>query len=393
MEFFKLFFWVCIAVIFYNYAGYAMIAFLMTKLRKKRPAGPSDSVPYTPSVSFIVAAFNEEACIQDKINNSLEQIYPRDQIEFIFVADGSNDKTVEIIKKNPGIAVMYLPERNGKSAAINRAVNQAKNEILIFSDANTMLNEKATMKIAGHYWDQHTGGVAGEKKVSEGTGFNDPVGKQEGLYWKYESILKKIDSEFFSVVGAAGELFSIRRSLYQPLSNDIILDDFIISLEIARQGFRVIYEPGAFAVELPSATLMDEKKRKVRIAAGAFQAMWILRSLLAFWKYPKLSFLYISHRVLRWAVTPFCLPFAFLTNLWLILYNPEWVYIWAFVLQSLFYAFAVLGIFTRSNTGVFKIFKLSNYFLFMNISVIQGLFRHLAGNQPATWEKASRLQQ
>ncbi|HWJ92410.1 MAG TPA: glycosyltransferase family 2 protein, partial [Flavisolibacter sp.] len=254
-------------VVFYNYAGYAILVYFINQLKRTKKTG-IDFVETFPSVSFIVAAYNEESCIEKKILNSLRQDYPAEKIEFLFITDGSTDGTAPIISRYSEIQLLHQTERKGKSAALNRAVLAARNEILIFSDANTFLNAEATRNITRHYADASVGGVAGEKKVVSVSESPDEVGAGEGLYWKYESFLKKIDSEFYSVVGAAGELFSLRKTLFEPVPDSVILDDFIISMRVAGQGYRIVYEPEAFAMELPSFSIRDQQKRKVRIAAG-----------------------------------------------------------------------------------------------------------------------------
>jgi cellulose synthase/poly-beta-1,6-N-acetylglucosamine synthase-like glycosyltransferase len=386
----KTLFWLSCFLVFYNYAGYAILVYIMNKLRgRKKKAYSAD---FYPTVSFIVAAFNEEDCIEKKIINSLSVNYPSEKIEFIFITDGSSDGTMDTIRKYPSIQLLHKPERNGKTAAVNRAVEHAKNDILIFSDANTILNEEAVLNIARHYYDKKTGGVAGEKKVlasSEGT---DQVGSGEGLYWKYESFLKQLDSDFYSVVGAAGELFSLRRELYQPVPRNVILDDFIISMWVTLKRYRIVYEPNAYAMELPSFSISDEHKRKVRIAAGGFQSIVMLKPLFLFWKHFRLSFLYFSHRVFRWTLSPLCLILAFVTNFVLIFISNEAIYQWLFAAQVAFYIMALVPTMFSSDSKVFKVFKLAYYFVFMNASVVQGFFRFLRGKQPAAWEKAKRNQ-
>jgi cellulose synthase/poly-beta-1,6-N-acetylglucosamine synthase-like glycosyltransferase len=382
-------------IVLYNYAGYALIVIGLNRIRR-RPAAPIPADDWLPSVSFIVAAYNEADCIDQKIINSLGLDYPQHKIEFVFISDGSNDATPSIIRRYDRIVGLHQPERMGKSAAINRAVSSARHEILIFSDANTILNREAVRLIARHYHDPAVGGVAGEKKVLSAANGNE-VGDGEGLYWKYESFLKKTDADFYSVVGAAGELFSLRRRLYTVLPASIVLDDFVLSLKVAQQGFRVAYEPAAWASELPSASIEDERKRKVRIAAGGFQAISLLSPLLAFWKYPRLSFLYISHRVLRWAASPFCLILAFISNGILVLrvagrfpaVHPALVVV--FIGQCAFYGAAALAA-IQPSLRRFKLVKLAYYFAFMNYCAILGFFRFLKGSQSAVWEKARRAQ-
>ncbi|HVW61019.1 MAG TPA: glycosyltransferase family 2 protein [Puia sp.] len=390
MQFWSILFVLSLTLVLYNYAGYAIIAGCLNSLRKERPPDTPVNTPFFPTVTFIVAAYNEEDFIEKKIHNSLEQDYPADKIEFIFITDGSTDGTMDIIRKYPRIRLMHQAGRHGKSAAMNRAVDTARNEIIIFSDANTTLNKEAIRNIARHYRDSHVGGVAGEKKVIPLEGVIDEAGAGEGLYWKYESLLKRLDARFYSVVGAAGELFSVRREHFQHLSPGVILDDFVLSLKVAEKGYRIAYEPEAFAMELPSVSLKEERKRKVRIAAGGFQSIGILWRLLLFWRQPRLSFLYISHRVLRWTLSPLCLVLALVSNVVLCLNGtPPPVYWVSLILQLLFYALAALASLMPPDKRP-SVIKLPYYFTFMNVSVIWGFFRFLRGRQSGVWEKTNK---
>lgn len=377
---------VSLAVLFYNYFGYALIAAFLNLFNKKQII-KVDNLASFHSVSFIVCAYNEEECIKDKIINSITLSYPPDKIEYIFITDGSVDKTTKIVESYPQLIHLHQNERKGKSAALNRAVAVASGEILIFSDANTLLNEESIKQLTKHYFDTSIGGVSGEKKVSTQDAKAD--GKSEGLYWKYESLLKKVDSDFYSVVGAAGELFSLRRSLFEPISNEIILDDFIISMKIALKGYRIKYEPRAYATEEPSFSIKDEQKRKIRIAAGGFQAIYSLRSALKFWQYPRLSFLYISHRVLRWTLSPICLVISFLSSFILFIKFHTVIVSILFLPQLILYLFAIIA-YVSPSLNKRKILQLPFYFVFMNVSVFIGFYRYIKGNQSAIWEKAKR---
>jgi poly-beta-1,6-N-acetyl-D-glucosamine synthase len=387
-----MFFWECIFfagifIFLYNYIGYAFIVYFINKLspkfKKKTPLN------YYPSVSFIVAAYNEQDIIEKKIENTLKLAYPSSLIEFIFITDGSTDKTMTIIEQYPAIKLLHKPEREGKSSALNRAVLAAKNDILIISDANTFLNTNAIEYITSHYSDVLTGGVAGEKRVVESPDDNSNIGGREGLYWRYESFLKKIDSDFYSVVGAAGELFSVRRSLYENLPASTILDDFVVSLKTAEKGYRIIYEPRAFAMEFASASLQDEKKRKIRIAAGGFQSIIMLSSLFKFWKHPRLTLLYVSHRVLRWTLSPLALILVFISNIILVLNLQSPFYVICLIAQIIFYFTAFISQYISANSK-FKALKFTGYFVFMNVSVIQGFFRFISKKQNSAWEKVGR---
>ena len=280
MFFVKLLFFGSIFIIFYSYVGYGFLVWFLIRVKRlfrARRSMPSSSSEL-PRVTLIISAYNEENFIVEKIKNSLALEYPADKLEIIFITDGSTDSTPALVAQFERIRLLHQPERKGKVAAMHRAMGHVRTPIVIFSDANTLLNKESIYNIARHYFLADTGGVAGEKKIMTAAD-TKIAGIGEGLYWKYESMLKRLDSELYTVVGAAGELFSIRTELYEPVGDNILLDDFIISLKVCMKGFRVQYEPEAFAMETPSSSLKEERKRKIRISAGAFQSMVILKGL------------------------------------------------------------------------------------------------------------------
>ncbi len=391
MQVVKIIMWLGVLLVFYSYIGYAVIIWLINKF-KKNNAIYVDKNSFEPSVSVIIAAYNEEDIIRRKIENCLRLDYPADKLKFIFVADGSSDDTVKIIQEFPQVQLLYKEGRLGKVAAINRAVTFATTDYIIFCDANTFLNKNCVKEIVKHYTDEKIGAVAGEKKVADinNTNTADAAKDGEGLYWKYESKLKKIDSDFYSVVGAAGELFSIRTTLFEPLNSNILLDDFIMSMEICKKGYRVVYEPKAFATEAPSLSMQDEQKRKIRISAGGFQSILMLKGLLNIFKYGKLSFLYISHRVSRWVICPIMLPLIFICNFLYFLQTGSLSYLIILIVQGVFYFSALLGwIFSLNNIKV-KLLYVPYYFVFMNVALYIGFFRFLNNKQTVLWHKAKR---
>ncbi|MFS8083634.1 MAG: glycosyltransferase family 2 protein, partial [Ginsengibacter sp.] len=343
-----------------------------------------------PAITLVVAIYNEELILEKKIENTLSLLYPGDKLKILFVSDGSSDSSNEIIQKYPQIQLIYKNERRGKVAAINHAMEYVKTPLVVFCDANTFLNKECITLLANHYIDPKVGAVAGEKKVIDPTEDQDIAGAGEGLYWKYESLLKKLDSEFYTVVGAAGELFSMRTDLYSPVEEFVLLDDFIISLRICKMGYRVLYEPKATAIESSSASLAEEKKRKVRIGAGGFQSIWMLRGLLNIFKYGNLSFQFISHRVLRWAVCPFVLPLIFISNLFICIYYGSLFYNTLYILQVVFYLAALAGYILSREKSKIKIFYVPFYFVFMNLCIYLGLAKFLRGKQSVLWDKAVR---
>lgn len=388
--FLKILFCITFCVVFYSYIGYALFLWIYLKLFSRKHKNV-DKLPGTfePHVTLVVAAFNEAGILDEKIRNCFELDYPEEKLSVIFIADGSSDGSDKVIGRYDRIQLLYQPQREGKVAAINRAMHFVKTDFVVFCDANTSLNKEAIRMIVRHYSDGTIGAVAGEKKVADKGGAG-AASAGEGLYWRYESSLKKLDAAFYTVVGAAGELFSIRTALYEPVQTNVLLDDFIISLKICRRGYRVMYEPAAFASEAPSFSIKEEQKRKIRISAGGFQSVVMLKDLLNIFKYGKLSFQYISHRVLRWIVCPVMLPLIFISNAWLLFYNAGILYRAIFIMQVLFYAAALAGgIFANRNIKI-KALYVPYYFVFMNIALYIGFSRYLKNQQSVLWDKAVR---
>ena len=384
----KTIFWTSFLILFYSYGGYLLFSMIFIMFKKHKPKSIFKQNPENlPSVSLIIAAYNEESTIQEKIDNCFNLIYPKKLLEIIFITDGSTDSTPEKIKRYSELRLLHQIQRSGKPAAINRAVPFAKHEILVFCDANTFLNPESILFMVNHYEDPKVGGVSGEKKIRLTEGSVASGG--EGIYWKYESLLKKMDSKLYSVIGAAGELFSVRRALFEFINPNTIIDDFVISLKINLKGYRIIYEPKAFAEEYASSSISEERKRKYRISAGAFQAMGLLPQLWNFTKYPLLTFLYFSHRVLRWTLCPialFCLLFC---NFFI--WNSSF-YGTTLIVQIIFYLLALVGFLSSNQKNIHKIFYVPFYFLFMNYAVIKGFILFLTGQQSSIWEKSNRIQ-
>ncbi|UOE52116.1 glycosyltransferase family 2 protein [Mucilaginibacter sp. SMC90] len=381
-------------IVFYTFAGYGIFLYLIIRIKrifKGKKALPAENQDTLPSCTLIIAAYNEEYFIEQKIHNSIQLNYPEGKLKLLFVTDGSSDKTPDIIAKYPQIQLLHKPERAGKIAAVHRAMEYVDTDAVVFTDANTFLNKDALIKICRHYSDVTVGAVAGEKRVHIDENA-DASAAGEGFYWKYESALKKWDSELYSVVGAAGELFSVRRSLYQPVEPDTVLDDFMISMLIAAEGYRIIYEPEAYATETASENVSEELKRKVRIAAGGIQSILRLKKLFNPFPYPVLSFQYISHRVLRWTITPFLLILSFILTVVLALKHSETEMQALLLAQVLFYILALLGLLMEKRQLRIKVLFIPYYFCVMNYAVLAGIIRYFSTKQSAVWEKVQRKQ-
>ena len=390
----KIIFWILLFIIVYTYVGYGILLYLIIKIRRVFKIGkkPNPNPDYEPEVTLFIAAYNEKDYVDEKMKNTLELDYPIEKLNIIWVTDGSDDGTPDLVRKYPNATVHHLDARNGKIGAMNRGMAFVKTPIVIFSDANTGLGKESIRRIVNLFASPKVGCVSGEKRIiNKETDVASGAG--EGLYWKYESTLKKWDAELYSVVGAAGELFAIRTELYRHVEHDTLLDDFIISLRVAQDGYTIQYDPDAYAIETASANVKEELKRKIRISAGGIQAIVRLRSLLNIFKYGTLSFQYISHRVLRWTLTPLCL-LILIPLLFILAFDEGFfslgLYSILFWLQLLFYVAALTGWFLENRETRIKILFVPYYFFIMNLSVVLGFFRYMKKSQSVNWERAKR---
>ena len=384
-------FWISFFIIFYTFFGYGILLYLLVRIKRLFKKSYVFSQLYDlPTVTVIVAAFNEEYLIEEKIRNCLELSYPKNKVQFIFITDGSSDRTPELVGKHPEIQLLHENQRLGKMAAIKRAMPYVSGYVTVFTDANTFLNKDALIQLLKHYQNPKIGAVAGEKKIMVSQSA-DASSAGEGFYWKYESALKKWDYELYSNVGAAGELFSIRTDLYEPVETDTIIDDHMIAMRIAEKGFIIAYEPNAYALETAFADSSEELKRKIRIAAGGIQSFYRLKKAANPFNNPVLTFQYFSHRLLRWVLTPWLMMVLFFLNIMIVIRYPEsGFYVITLFLQLSFYLAALLGWFLESKKIRLKAAFIPFYFSMMNYAVIAGTFRYYKGSQSAAWEKSKR---
>ncbi|MEM6845592.1 MAG: glycosyltransferase family 2 protein [Bacteroidota bacterium] len=389
MQLIELFWWLCLLLVIYTYVGYGIVLRLLVGLKRSREKQREiiEYQEFCPETTIVIAAYNEAGFIEEKIRNTLELDYPPDKLQVVIVTDGSTDNTPDIVRQYSEVKLLHQPERRGKIAAVHRTMKEVNTPVVIFTDANTYLNPEVIRNIVYHYRNPRVGGVAGEKRIHVEEK-DSASGAGEGFYWEYESTLKTWDAELYSVVGAAGELFSVRTELYEDIPQDTIIEDFYLTLRIAQKGYRIAYEPNAYALEGPSALIKEELKRKIRIAAGGIQAIVRLKALLNIFRYGILSFQYISHRVLRWTVTPLALVLLFFLNI--LLYNRSEFYQLTFYGQILFYLAALVGYVLANRSIKIKAFFIPYYFFIMNYAVFRGIIRYLKGSQSVTWERAQR---
>jgi len=381
----EIFLWLCIFIFCFNYFLYPLIIIALSKVLTDKHLDNIDELYTLPKVSLIIAAYNEEKVIRGKIENSLKLLYPEDKFEIIVVSDGSNDETHNIVRSYSDYNVISLHdnERNGKSAALNRGVEISTGEIIVFSDANNDFSENAITKLIQHFSDETVGAVTGAKHIYDGDDRESAQG--DGLYWKYESAIKKAESHLGSITSGDGEIFAVRKSLFKPINKNLINDDASITFDIVKSGYRVLYEPEAGSYEDASIDLIDDFHVKVRMTAGGYQT---IKHEFNYLFPPKSTFSiqFICHKVLRWLAPHFLLVIFILS----LLLSSNNFYLLLFLAQIIFYSIALYGWKNRKLNNLPSYIYITMYFTLMNTALFYGFLRHLKGNQKVQWRKAER---
>jgi cellulose synthase/poly-beta-1,6-N-acetylglucosamine synthase-like glycosyltransferase len=383
-------FWVLVAIVVYTYIAYPVLIAVIARLKRgtAEPKLPAE----LPHVTLFVTAFNEERFVDEKIRNSHAIDYPSDRLHLVWVTDGSDDNTNRLLAQYSDVKVLFEPERRGKVHAMKRGLQFVDTEIVIFTDANTMVAAESVKEMVRLFENPLIGCVAGEKRISRDSREN-AASSGEGAYWRYESWIKRSDARAGSAIGAAGELFAMRRSLYQPISDNTLLDDFEISLRIALNGYKIGYSPRACAIERPSANIGEEMKRKVRIAAGSFQTMLRLGGLFNFFRHPMLTFQYVSHKVMRWVAVPLAMVLLIPLNISLFVangFNTNNIYAWILLAQALFYIFVFFGFMLRNKRLGTSWIYIPYYFFLANQAMWMGFVRFCRNTQSVNWDRAVR---
>ena len=389
----KILFWAMLLIVFYTYIGYGILLYIIIRLKRFFRGKPREAVlppdEELPDMTLLICAYNEEDVVAEKMKNTLAIDYPKDKFRIMWVTDGSNDHTNELLKAYPEVDIVFSPERRGKSAALKHGLRELKTRYVAFTDANTMLNPGAMKEIARQFMDPSVGCVSGEKRVMAKKD-GDMAEQGEGLYWRYESTLKRWDSELYSTMGAAGELYAIDPTLVREVPDEALLDDFMMSMYVVEAGKRIAYAPDAYAQEYGSANIFEESKRKRRIAAGGLQSIWWLRRMLNPMRQPLVTFQYVSHRVLRWSVTPVAMIILLIVNGLLSIMGAGLFYDIILILQILFYTMALIGWLSSRYGHKNKILYTIYYFVFMNINVFRGMAYLRTHGKSGAWEKAKR---
>lgn len=379
-------FWLSVVMIVYAYVGYPLLVTLMARLRAKERPYPA----ITPSITLLIAAYNEEEVIAAKLENSLKLEYPPEKLQILVAADGSSDSTPDIVAQfaDQGVELNYQPQRQGKMAAINRAMPRARGEIIVFSDANNLYDTQTLPELVKPFADPAVAVVSGAKTIIKD---GSSLGHSEGLYWRYESFIKQQESRLGNCMGVAGEILALRRELFEPPPDHIINDDFYMSMRLVNRGYRIAYAPQARSYEHVSASAEDEIVRRSRIVAGRYQAMALMGQLVA-WNRPLAAWQLISHKFLR-PLIPLAMMAAFLLNLFFVIRGNAGLYNLIFSLQIVFYLLALLGQRLPQSGMVGKLLYLPSFLVSSNWAALIGLMRHLTKRQTTLWQRAPRSQQ
>lgn len=383
-------FWFFVGMIGYAYAGYpALLALLTQGKRSSADASESPASDEWPEVTLLIAAYNEATVIADKLENSFALDYPAGKLQILITADGSDDETPQIVSqfRAQQVELCYHPERKGKMAAINRAMSSARGEIILFSDANNTFDTQVVKELVRPFLSNpQVGATTGAKSILKGDG---ALGDSEGLYWKYESFIKKRETELGCTTGVAGEIFAIRRDLFESAPDGIINDDYYMAMRLIRQGYNVIYVPAARSSERISLSAQDEVARRARIVAGRYQAISLGTKLLPLDR-PLIAWQIVSHKFLR-PLVPLAMIGAVLTNLLALLFAPVKTS-WALLAsaQTVFYGLAGLGNIVESKGKIGKLLYLPTFLFNSNWAALVGLNRFLRGHQSTLWQRAKR---
>jgi cellulose synthase/poly-beta-1,6-N-acetylglucosamine synthase-like glycosyltransferase len=382
-------FWSSLLGILYAYFGYPLLLFvcyglsqmsrdlryLMSRRDRRRGERPTKELP---PLSMLIAAYNEEEHLEEKISNIAALDYPADKLQVVIVSDGSSDGTNAMLRQisDSRIEAVIQPERGGKAAALNVALEHARHDLFVFSDCSTMFSPDALRKLVRHFTDPSIGLVCGSLLFEAGAESR----QTEGVYWKYETVLRLMEARLGATLTPSGAMYAVRRSAYAPPRQGVVVDDIVTSMNARRLGYKVHYDPEAKAVDYPASTVAGEFKRRVRIATGSFLA---LSSLLKVPLHGFTAFAFVSHKLLRWIV-PLLLILVFASNLFL-LGKP--LYCVSLLLQVAIFAWAAVGFVFRRRLRQVR-FALVGYFLVaMNLAFLVGLLQSLTGRKESAWQR------
>jgi cellulose synthase/poly-beta-1,6-N-acetylglucosamine synthase-like glycosyltransferase len=383
----EILFWFAILGVAYSYLIYPCLICLFSRHYGPRfPEPPELQDSDLPRVSVLIAAHNEEVYIVERIQNALAIDYPHDKFEVIIASDGSTDLTNPLVRKfeDERVVLLEFEERRGKTRILNEVIPTLKGEIILLSDANSFTKPDALRKLVRWFQDERIGIVCGKLVLMDPT--TTQTRNVDGMYWKYETFLKKCENELGALLGSNGAIYAMRKAVFPGVPENTIVDDFVLPLRAKIQsGCSIVYDVSAVAEELTPEQISSEFKRRSRIGAGGFQSIGLLWKLLNP-KHGWVAFSFFSHKVMRW-LCPFFMLTALMTNL-LLIGSP--IYAWLMILQVGFYLASVFGPMIPSQRKLAKVFRLASMFTHMNAALFWGFCLWISGSQKAAWNRTSR---
>jgi cellulose synthase/poly-beta-1,6-N-acetylglucosamine synthase-like glycosyltransferase len=388
MRFAEIVFWGSLTLTFYAYVAYPALIWVLARLSNRRDheAGDEQSTDDLPTVSLVIAAYREEKVILERLQNAVMLDYPADRLEIIVGCDGHEDLTGDLVHSfnDSRVRLIQFPQRRGKASVLNDCIPQARGEIVVLSDANTMMEPEAVRLLVRHFRTPRVGGVCGKLiLVDPLTGEN-----VDGMYWKFENFLKRCEARFGALLGFNGAIYAIRKSLFQPLPANTLVDDFVIGMRIYQSGLALVYEERAVAIEETSPTIESEFHRRARIGAGNFQSLVWLYGLLNPLR-GRVAFTFWSHKVLRWCCPAFLIA-AIISNAYL---SRDPFYLQILLLHELFYLAAFTGLWCVHGGRWQRFVKIPGMFVSMNAALLVGFWRWASGLQGGTWKRTVRAQE
>ena len=387
----ELVFWGCLLLVAYTYLLYPLVLFLayaLEQLRRdlgylgcrrdrRRSALQLDELP---AVSVVIPAFNEEVHLAEKLANLRELDYPTAKLEVVFVSDGSTDRTNAILKalEDVNVQTVFLPVRRGKPNALNHGVARATHDILIFSDAATLFEPDALRKLVRHFADPKVGVVCATLQF-RGTAESRQT---EGVYWKYESMLRLMENRLGATLTASGAMYALRRQCYRPLLANVLVEDFVIPMNARALGYRVLYDPEAIGTEVAADSVAGEFTRRVRIAVGSFRALGeFVRTPLR----PFACVAFVSHKLLRWILP--ALLIGLLASSAILQSIP--IYRALLAAQCTFYIWALAGYVFHDRLQGVRFGLLAYYLMAIHLAYLVGFVRFVRGRDTAVWQRVS----
>lgn len=375
----KIVFWLSAAALAYTYAGYPVLVAAVARLRPRRVARDEK---FMPAVSVVITAYNEERDLAAKLDNTLALDYPKDKLEIIVASDCSNDRTDEIARSFDarGVVLHRQPERLGKTAAQNSAVEIARGEIILFSDATTLYQPDVLRAMLPNFADSTVGCVAGRLVYVDPA--SSSVGQGARSYWGYETFLKRSESRAGSLIGVSGCLYAVRRAAYVPLYNEAC-SDFIIATKMVEQNLRAVYEPAAVCTEETNRRTDKEMTMRVRVITQTFTDLWRHRAMMNPLRGGFYAVQLVSHKLMRYLV-PVFLVVVFAASL--ALAPRSWFYALAALAQTVFYAAALAGLLLERAGARSSLLALPQYFVLANAAALVACYKFARGERYARWE-------